>query len=177
MKGRMIRDDHGAVWFLAAHGELVPSSDTLLQTLLLDFHLIEQKSWGSNSSWSSDYITDMMLYPGETLAYISDTNQLVIFDSTPFRSLILQSGKWADSVRVLSASEYGKKYNKGKEIIKYFCREGRIQGAYKINGYWMIPEDAPYPVDIRQQRSTDKPRSGRPKKNQVSNMTKDNDQA
>ena len=63
--------------------------------------------------------------------------------------------------------EYGKKHNKGKEIIKYFCREGRIAGAYKINGYWMIPEDAPYPIDIRQQRSSDKPRSGRPKKNRT----------
>ena len=167
MKGRLIQDDQGAIWFLSANGERVPSSYTLLQTLLLDFSQIDQKSWGSDACWNNEYITDMMLYPGETLAFISDTNQLVVCNSAPFRSLLSQNKNADTPVRVLSASEYGKKHNKGKEIIKYFCREGRIAGAYKINGYWMIPEDAPYPIDIRQQRSSDKPRSGRPKKNRT----------
>ena len=165
MKGRLIQDGQGTIWFLSANGEKVSASHTLLQTILLDFHQIDKKSWGSDACWNNEYITDMMLYPGETLAFISDTNQLVICDPEPFRSLLSRNKAEDTPVRVLSASEYGKKHNKGKEIIKYFCREGRIPGAYKINGYWMIPEDAPYPIDIRQQRSSDKPRSGRPKKN------------
>jgi len=41
--------------------------------------------------------------------------------------------------------------NRSQELIKVFCRRGRILGAKKLNGQygrWIIPENAPYPVPL-----------------------------
>ena len=32
-------------------------------------------------------------------------------------------------------------------MINYYCAEGRIPGAQKIGGTWIIPKDAPKPTD------------------------------
>lgn len=34
-----------------------------------------------------------------------------------------------------------------KSLLARLCRDGRIAGAQKIKGAWMIPSDAEYPTD------------------------------
>ncbi len=43
------------------------------------------------------------------------------------------SGKWGVSVRQ----------------INYYCAAGRIPGAVKMAGVWLLPKDAEKPVDMR----------------------------
>ena len=42
----------------------------------------------------------------------------------------------------LSASEMGKRWNLSRRRVSVLCSEGRIPGAQKIGGNWMIPADA-----------------------------------
>lgn len=49
----------------------------------------------------------------------------------------------------LNRQEYANKMHKSKALIALLCRKGKIHGAFKNNGAWRIPEDAPYPKDGR----------------------------
>lgn len=45
-------------------------------------------------------------------------------------------------------------------MINYYCAEGRIPGAQKIGGIWIIPKDAPKPADRRKKGSRENGSSG-----------------
>ncbi len=153
MKGRLIRDDQDQVLYLSSNGDMIPASLGLMTALLFDFKAIEDKTWISDTSWKSASVPDMAMYPGETLAIIpDDCSQLIIYDAEPFRILTEKTKGMIDVKKYISAVEYGKKHNRSCEIVKSFCRQGRIVGAYKANGTWMMPEDAPYPVRPSQLR-------------------------
>ena len=91
----------------------------------------------------------MSLYPGETIAYVTDLLELVVVSFDPFLPLIEKS---VQTSKYLSVSEYAKKYDKTNVIIKKYCRCGKIVGAIKKGGCWIIPEDAPYPVPPNRRR-------------------------
>ena len=42
----------------------------------------------------------------------------------------------------LSAKEYGFQHSVSEELVRRFCREGRIPGALKIKTRWVIPSDS-----------------------------------
>ena len=44
-----------------------------------------------------------------------------------------------------------------KSLLARLCRDGRIAGAQKIKGAWMIPEDAQYPADGRRKSDSVNP--------------------
>lgn len=83
----------------------------------------------------------------EIAAYITDENHLVFVCGDFFRE-VFAAGKV-----YITPAEYAKKYDKEESIIQRFCRTGRITGAVKKGGCWIIPENAPYPADTRQTNS------------------------
>jgi hypothetical protein len=44
-----------------------------------------------------------------------------------------------------------------RSLLARLCRDGRIAGAQKIKGAWMIPEDAEYPADERRKSDSVNP--------------------
>lgn len=144
MKARLIRDGLGEVKLLCADGSICNPDLIVLRSLLFDFR--NTAFTGSEGSWSTSAL-DMSLIPGETLAYISDDGYLVIIDPSGFEGLVITDIPPLGSY--ISLAEYSAKHNVSVEIIKVYCRHGRILGAKKLPGKygrWLIPENAPYPV-------------------------------
>ena len=142
MKARLIiTDDIKEKRLLCTDGSILTPDDATLFFILSKFREIGDIS-GSDGNWGN-YCKDMAMYPGETLAYVSDDLSLVIIEPSLLSTL---ANKDFDAETYIGLVEYAKKYNKSEQIIKVLCREGRIAGARKISGRWMIPENAPYPV-------------------------------
>ena len=158
MIARLIETSDGQLRLLCANGSIVIPNEknSYLTSLLSDFKLGEEFS-GSDGTWNKD-TPDMSMYPGKTLAYISNNKELVINDFSPFEFLFRK-------IKYLSTEEFGKKFNKSSEIVKVYCRQGRILGAIKIGSSWFIPDSAPYPIPQEYQREGS-PTAGRPRKNQ-----------
>lgn len=49
----------------------------------------------------------------------------------------------------LSITQISEKWGIKQRRIRVLCAEGRIEGAYKVGAYWLIPEDAEKPKDER----------------------------
>jgi len=54
--------------------------------------------------------------------------------------------KFTDYKRVQEASE---EWGVNRRRVLHFCEEGRIPGAFKSGGIWLIPRDAAKPSDGR----------------------------
>lgn len=153
MKARIIKDENNKIHLLCSDGTTEKVSAARLSSLLMDFLRIESFS-GKNGHWNESYF-DMSEVPGKTLAIVADNNALVIQD--PWLLAYLNTANESIRTDYLTIHEYAKKHDRSKEMIKAFCREGRIQGAFRKGRAWLIPADSPYPVDVRSR----KPDSGR----------------
>lgn len=142
MKARLIRTKDSKLRLLCEDGTLASCSRVLLFDFLTNFNKVSFTG-GDAGRWDMGF-PDMVTYPGKTLAYITDTQQLVLDDISPFSFAISES---PDFIEYLSTDEYAKRHNVSREIVKVYCREGRIVGVKKIGNRWAIPETAPYPVD------------------------------
>lgn len=153
MKARIIRTDKDKLRLLCEDGTLSTCSGSVLYNFLVNFKTTEFVD-GTAGRWDAEY-PDMSIYPGKSVAHISDHGQLIIYDFEPFTFMISENPEF---VEYLSTEEYAKLHNVSSEMIKVYCRKGRIAGARKVGERsWSIPETAPYPVD-----SVDrKPTSGR----------------
>lgn len=49
----------------------------------------------------------------------------------------------------LSISQVAEKWGIKQRRIRVLCAEGRIEGAYKVGAFWLIPEEAEKPKDER----------------------------
>ena len=49
----------------------------------------------------------------------------------------------------ISVSDAAKKFGVSKRRVQTLCEQGRIKGASRISGVWLIPENAQKPVDAR----------------------------
>lgn len=147
MKARLIRATDGSLQLLYRNGSIDPATPEVLINFLSNFKNVHR--FGNSETKWTETCTDMTLYPGETLGFVSDSEQLILSTFEPFFELLEE--KYTIK-KYTSVPEYAKKYGKSREIIKVFCREGRILGATKKGNTWMIPEDAPYPVPIERQR-------------------------
>ena len=101
----------------------------------------------NSEKWSDEY-PEMVSYPGETMAYVTDSFQLVIVDFRPFK-VLFDEVKAPTIDDLLTVAEYAQLYNKSVEQVKVLCRKGRIVGAKKLGRDWVIPQDTPYPSDNR----------------------------
>jgi len=135
---------------LLSNGAYIKSpSVSELGLLLFNFKSLDEFGLEKDKdSWKEEY-PDLTAVPGQNLAYVPDSLQLVIEDITPFVSVFEQVKATVPIEDVLTAAEYAEKHNKSVEQIKVFCRSGRIWGATKVGRDWVIPKDAPYPTDSR----------------------------
>lgn len=112
----------------------------------------EYLSHGEDGHWDGDAM-DMTDIEGETVAYVVDTprepgrQQLVIIDPTPFVEAFQPEPD--APVEMIPITEYAAMYGVSREIIKVYCREGRLLGATKVGTNWVVPRDAIYPTDQR----------------------------
>ena len=56
--------------------------------------------------------------------------------------------------RLITVRETAMRWGIPEERVTYYCRKNRVNGAQKIHGVWMIPEDAVKPCDMRGRRAT-----------------------
>lgn len=49
----------------------------------------------------------------------------------------------------MTLKEASKKWGISARQINYYCTDGRIPGAVKMAGVWLIPKDADKPIDGR----------------------------
>ena len=140
MKLRLVRQ-YKTLHIYCSNGTILNPSEKDLIKLISSFKKPNAFK-GSNGYWNGN-IFDMKDAPGETLAYIDDTNKLVILDEKIFSTII------KSDIKYISATEYANKVGKSRPSIKNMCAAGRIQGAYKTSSGWLIPENAPYPEDGR----------------------------
>jgi len=143
MKARLIKNDSGKFQILYSDGTLANCTNERLYNFLCNFKNSD-KFYGQDGTWKSDVLPDMAIYPGTTCAIISDDHNLLIMDFTPFSDLM--NARAFDNMNLISAAEYGALHNRSAEIIKVFCRDGRLPGAKRIGGVWLIPADAAYPI-------------------------------
>lgn len=152
MQARLLEDNDG-LKLLLSNGFIMIPQKTDIRALLFNFKLInkgvEDGNFQECEKWDSGY-PEMSSYPGETVAYVTDALHLVIVNFKPFHSLFETSNTVNSTLdNLLTVAEYARLYNKSMEQIKVFCRTGRIPEAKKIGRDWVIPSDAPYPVDNR----------------------------
>lgn len=145
MLARMIRSEDEALHILCSDGTIIQPDKDTLNRFLTAFPSAEQFG-GGQERWDREY-PEMSMYPGTEIAFITDTFALVIKSFSPFE--VLFEVPEVSPNNCISVAEYAAKHGKSVEQIKIFCRKGRIRGAQKVGGYWMIPEDAPYPIDRR----------------------------
>ena len=53
----------------------------------------------------------------------------------------------------LTLKEASEKWGISSRQINYYCTDGRISGAVKMAGVWLIPKDADKPADRRYKKS------------------------
>ena len=56
----------------------------------------------------------------------------------------------------MTLKEASEKWCVSSRQINYYCTDGRIQGAVKMAGVWLIPADTQKPVDRRRKKRGDK---------------------
>lgn len=153
MKARLIKTKGNELRLLCEDGTLAACPKIVLFDFLTNFKT-NKFTGGEAGRWDTE-TPDMISYPGNTLAYITDTCQLVVYDFTPFSFAVSESPKFME---YLSTEEYAKLHNVSREIIKVYCRDGRIAGAKRIGNRWAIPETAPYPIDDVNRKLTSGPK-------------------
>lgn len=49
----------------------------------------------------------------------------------------------------ISVSDAAEKFNISKRRVQLLCEQGRIEGASRMSGVWLIPTNAQNPTDAR----------------------------
>lgn len=181
MKLRIVKQNKSDYRVLFGDGTMVFKKDILhLTPYIQQFKRPEQFTNGDDL-WRSNKCLDMALYPGKTMAYVTDTLQLVIDDPVIIMAFedvkpiqikkrntkISQTEKEIEIDedisltaiqnyvlnKLVSVKQYAIMQGRGEEQIKTYCRQGRIPGAFLVNNtYYLIPIDAPLPEDNRRRK-------------------------
>ena len=146
MLARLI-NNNGEFQLLCKNGSICNANSNVLVNFLSNFK--DAKNFhGTDGEWSKEY-GDMAVYPGETIAYIADDGFLVIYDFDVFKP-VTSGGN--DLSSYISVTEYAKKHDVSRDMVKAYCTKGRLVGAQMVGGIWLIPEDAPYPTAPERRR-------------------------
>lgn len=134
MKLRVI-EDRKRRFILCPNGSIMKADKDALIKLLTGFKKLKSFK-GEEGYWNGE-IVDMEHVYGVTLAYVDETNKLVILSDKLFEV--------EKSVTYITATEYAELHGKSRATVKKLCAEGRIEGVIKKSTGWLIPEGAPYP--------------------------------
>lgn len=163
MKARLIKNPQKGLILLCEDGTIMQPDMRILYQILINaskrnvtFDFDGQQPIGR---WIDEY-PEMTLYPGKDVASIADSGAVILFDFTPFKVLVSPDFKVRN---YMSSSEYAQKNNVSQEMVKVYCRQGRLRGAVKTAGNWVVPADAEWPIDpqrsrIGQTRGVSRPR-------------------
>ena len=55
----------------------------------------------------------------------------------------------------ISVSDAAEKFNISKRRVQILCEQGRVEGANMVSGVWLIPSNAPKPMDGRKKKTED----------------------
>ena len=55
----------------------------------------------------------------------------------------------------ISVSDAAEKFNISKRRVQILCEQGRVEGANMVSGVWLIPSNAPKPIDGRKKKTED----------------------
>lgn len=144
MKLRLLKNKKNIAIFCQNGTILIPTAHDMIR-LLTAFskpHVFK----GSDGYWNTTF-SNMEDADGETLAYIDDSNKLIVLNDKTFAEIVQKEEKY------ISASEYAARHDKGNAIVKRLCLAGKLPGAYKTSSGWLIPENTPYPEDGRTKRA------------------------
>ena len=120
---------------LCPNGSILEVDKEVLRRLLTGFRKANTFK-GTHGYWNAESVP-MEGVAGETLAFVDDSDKLVILSDKLFAS--------EKEIVYISATEYAQLHKKSRPSIKNMCAAGRIPGAYKTSSGWLIPKDAPYP--------------------------------
>lgn len=143
MQARIIETKAKERVLLCSDGSIAELTRPVLTQLFTKFKTVNNL-YGKSGRWDQES-SDMSVYPGKTLAYVTDDYQLLVKDGDVFASLMAENSD--RYVEYLSTIDYAKKHDRSHELIKVFCREGKIMGAKKVGNTWLVPADAPYPIN------------------------------
>ena len=130
-----IIEDRKRKLILCPNGSIAKADKETLAKLLTGFK--KPKSFKGDEGYWNGETADMEQVYGVTLAYVDETNKLVILSDKLFEV--------EKPVTYLTVAEYAELHGKGCAIVKRLCADGRIEGANKKTNGWLIPEDSPYP--------------------------------
>lgn len=139
MKARFVHQD-GVVYLETCTGTRTAVSNSEIRAFLETY---DDESHYLIGKKQTAVTTLLDAYEGELLAYVDDDFDLTFVSADFFRRM------YATESKLLSAVEYGKLHGKQSGIIRRMCRDGRMPGAIIKNGTWLIPADAPYPVESK----------------------------
>ena len=144
MKLRLLKASNTLYMYCQNGSILIPTSHDLIR-LLTSFskpHTFK----GEYSYWNTT-LSNMEDASGETLAYIDDANKLIVLNEKTFSKIVQKEEAY------VSVSEYAVMYDKCRATVKNLCVAGKLPGAYKTSSGWLIPKDAPYPLDGRTKKA------------------------
>ena len=135
MKLRLIQRKDDRV-FLCQDGSIKNADRVTIVNFFTNFTQTK-KFTGNDGFWinTHPYMDEV---PGKTLAFVDNTDRLVILTEEILIST-MTCGEY------ISVSEYAERHRKGRAQIKRLCMEGRLPGSYKTSSGWLIPGDTPYP--------------------------------
>lgn len=150
MKARLYKDAKENTYrILCFDGTIASATIENLKIFLKDFKEIEKLS-GTLGNWD-DSTSSMIDYEKnqKTYAYITDSNELIIYKFDPFDILLNSTKSSLDDF--IGAAEYAEAVGKSVEQIKVLLRAGKIPNARKIGRDWIIEKDsiANYPIGKR----------------------------
>lgn len=137
MKARLLQSN-GSLQLLICTGVIKIVSLSEAKEFLLSF--FSPSHYEGPGTWDYEDVS-LETYAGDTIAQVEDNGTMSVIDGETFRSIVSYEGP-----KLLTAPEYGKLHGKKSAIVRRFCLQGRIPGAIQKGGYWLIPEDAPYPT-------------------------------
>ncbi len=143
MKARLVHvNDSWHLLLCTGDIKVLKASDAL--QFILNF---DDKDIYSGSGKGDPEDLPMEHYRGETVAVVTDDNQLYIQNSKLLRSVFSQQ-----DTKYLTISEYAKLHEKQPTSVRRMCQTGRIDGAIIKGKTWLIPASSPYPKDERIRR-------------------------
>ena len=186
MKLRIVKQNEDKYHVLFSDGTMVTKDDIIQLAPYVQQFKRPNQFKGGDERWQDEEYTEMQMYPGESIAYVTDTLQLLIdnpdivlaFGDIKHKLIKKRDTKISKITKIsdeddmslsaiqdyvknklVSVKQYASMQGRGEEQIKSYCRQGRIKGAFLVNDtYYLIPIDSALPEDNRR-RTIIKPES------------------
>ena len=136
MRGRLLLNQ-GMMQLLLCTGKIITVSDAEARNFLLNFD--DSAYYSGSSTWDYENLS-MESYRGTTIAFVDENGHLQIEDAEQFRKLLMRK-----EINYLTVPEFAARHGKQPAIIRRFCSQGRLTGAFQKGSTWLIPEECPYP--------------------------------